>query len=415
MFVKRVALERIRPNPYQPRESVDQEGIFTLAQDIKANGLQQMPAGRAVDAEGKLCTYEDACLVQLAFGHRRWKAYQLLSIDDDQYADLPVQIVTYDDERMALAAWSENESRKNLNPVERARAVLKMIEAFGWTQDQAADKVRVARSTVSNMLRMLRLPEDVLGPLAEGVISERQAMAMMPFYELSSRQRTELLDGNWEFGDFLALARQGMIDSDTIRKKIGDAIEAAWPKPVTPSLLDLTPNPFPSPPENGGRWKGQEEEPTPGSIMDGGEEEAHGWIGVDGSDETGVVSITNESSQIPAPPFSSSSTLPDSGSVEDAPKPREQAGGKEPTPSPSLKGGEQAAVLKTWAESTIMLTVTLMPEEAEHRDNRLAVIGGRVNDGAPMMEQRRLYGMDLGSDLTVLLAQLMDKHEEERK
>ncbi len=121
---------------------------------------------------------------------------------------------------MAIAAFSENDKRKNLNPVERARAIEKMIADFGWTQQEVAERLQIDRSSISNSLRMLRMPAQVLIAVAADVIPVRSAMALLPYYELTPLELNALEEHFPESADSVSLFRSGMINSDAIRKTI---------------------------------------------------------------------------------------------------------------------------------------------------------------------------------------------------
>lgn len=178
-MITHISLEDIQPNPWQTRQGEpDEEYIKNLAYDIATNGLLQTPLGRKVGER-----------VQLAFGHNRLAAYKLLASDDSQqdekegYDVMPVDLRELTDAEMAQAAWSENEKRRDVSAIEKALAVQKRIEDFGWSQADAANNLGVDRSTVSNLLRLLKLPDDLRANIGRGEISERQAMALLPLFE----------------------------------------------------------------------------------------------------------------------------------------------------------------------------------------------------------------------------------------
>lgn len=204
MTTIQIPIERIDDNPWQTRHSYDEAYIEQLAGDINRNGLMQPPAARLVDAAGAMIPvapfwlksdktfakllqeeHPDARL-QLAFGHNRLRAFKLTGAKA-----FPVSIKDLSDEQMAIQAWSENEQRKNLTPVEEALAIQKRMAHFGWTQAQVAEQLGLGRSTVANKLRMLKLPEGILEHVAGGELSERQAIALVPAY-------TEITDEDLE-------------------------------------------------------------------------------------------------------------------------------------------------------------------------------------------------------------------------
>ncbi len=194
-----VALDRILPNPWQTRQvrTGDDEHVASLAADIQTRGLLQPPLARLVDAAGvpvpvpvmpneTYCRIRDDDLrAQLAFGHNRVAAYRLLAQQDpEEWGRIPIRLASLDDQAMALAAWSENAARKDLSPLEAAQALQRLITDFGWTQEQIAEQTGLARSTVANKLRLLRLPEKLQKKLHNGDLSERQALSILPAFEL---------------------------------------------------------------------------------------------------------------------------------------------------------------------------------------------------------------------------------------
>jgi len=227
---QRVALlEIIDPNPWQTRKNYDKSSIEELARDILANTLLQVPVGRNMDNER----------VELAFGHRRFEAFKLLAaLGHDEFKEFPVIIKQLSDEQMALLAFSENEKRQDLNPVERAEGLRKMKDDFQWTQEQVAEKTQIDRSSVSNALRMLRMPEKVLDVIRDGILPVRSAMALLPFYDLTPLEMNVIERTYPDCFDFLALARSGELNSDTIRKQIDTFLAVLKPTPSEQLILE---------------------------------------------------------------------------------------------------------------------------------------------------------------------------------
>lgn len=203
-----IPLNKITDNPWQTRQGLEPAYIAELAADIQRNGLLQNPVGRvkfetavekaildAADIQkyAEVVPVDRAFTVQLAIGHNRVAAYRLLADGDPAYAAIPIRLVAYTDEEMARAAWSENAQRKDLSPVEEARAIERVIADFGWTQRQAAEKFGLNESTISNKLKILRtLPDEVLTKLHHRAISERQAAAIAEFYDLPAPAQQEI-------------------------------------------------------------------------------------------------------------------------------------------------------------------------------------------------------------------------------
>ena len=235
-----VALDRIHPNPWQTRQATDEEHIRALAADIAARGLLQAPVGRLVDGDGRPVSLDlpadgdvtpaleaAGAYVQLAFGHNRLAAFGLLAQQDSTFAVMPVEIRELSDQEMALVAWSENAARKDLNPLEEAEAIQRMMESFGWTQAKVAERLGLTRSTVANKLRLLRLPDQAREQVCRGNLTERQALALLPALELPEPAR-ERLAGTWygqQVHEILE-APQGY-SSDRIRGAVDNALHYA--------------------------------------------------------------------------------------------------------------------------------------------------------------------------------------------
>ena len=157
-----VDLDLIDDNPWQPRREIEPEPLRELAEDIRVNGLLQTPLARpAVDGR-----YE------LAFGHRRVAAVRLLHQQgewDDGRIEIDVEDLT--DERMVVIALSENVQRRQLTDIEVVRAHQRAVTDTGMTIQSLADKLGLDRSTVSNNLRVLALPDFVLEHVESGECS----------------------------------------------------------------------------------------------------------------------------------------------------------------------------------------------------------------------------------------------------
>lgn len=194
-----IPLDKIMPNPWQTRQGEpDKDYVRELADDIHQNGLLQTPIGRLVaDTSGPGVTNveemtkarSDALLgsgyyVQLAFGHNRLAAYRHNFLERGAgWGRMPVEIRQLTDEQMAMMAWSENEKRRDVTPIERALAIQQRIQDFGWSNRQAGEALGLDHSTISNILRLLKLPDNLQDALQAGDISERQALALLPLFE----------------------------------------------------------------------------------------------------------------------------------------------------------------------------------------------------------------------------------------
>jgi len=192
-----VPLERITDNPYQLRTTYDPAATQELASSISTNGLLQPPLGRIVlkgqvlDPEQYggvlpcLNTEPDA-IIQLVFGHRRKRAYEHLNVQypDNGWKALPIQVCQFTAEEMGINAHVENEKREDLDPIEEAMGIRKLRAEFHWTQAQAAKKLGLSRPSLANKLRLLKLPQSIQDKVHSNALSERQALAVLPFFTL---------------------------------------------------------------------------------------------------------------------------------------------------------------------------------------------------------------------------------------
>jgi ParB/RepB/Spo0J family partition protein len=221
-----IPLDRIQPNPWQTRQGdPDPAYIKELALDIAANGLLQIPIGQ-VDPATLMFDLDEDDHIKLAFGHNRLAAYKWLRDTQDysniagDFSAMPVDLRQLTDEQMALMAWSENEKRRDVTPIERALAIQRRIDDFKWTQAQAAEALGISRPTVSNALRLLKLPENITTALADGRISERVAMALAGFYDLPEPIRRAASNSWYTPADLVREALEGKLTSDAVREKI---------------------------------------------------------------------------------------------------------------------------------------------------------------------------------------------------
>ena len=159
-----IPLDEITPNPSQPRRNFDEESLAGLAQSIAHVGILQPVVVRPGDTEGYV----------LVAGERRWRAARQAGL-----SEIPA-IVRADDEATSLTeALIENVQREDLNPLEEAAGYRQLLEDFGMTHEQVADRVGKSRSSVSNTLRLLGLPPEIQGMLARGELTAGHARALL--------------------------------------------------------------------------------------------------------------------------------------------------------------------------------------------------------------------------------------------
>ncbi|MFZ1908504.1 MAG: ParB/RepB/Spo0J family partition protein [Burkholderiales bacterium] len=155
---------RIRPGKYQPRTRMDQEALAELAASIKSQGLMQPLLVRRVERD----RYE------LIAGERRWRAAQMAGLEE-----VPALVREVPDEAALAMSLIENIQRENLNPMEEAAGLQRLIDEFKMTHEQAADAVGRSRSATTNLLRLLKLPKPVQAMVLEGVLEMGHARALL--------------------------------------------------------------------------------------------------------------------------------------------------------------------------------------------------------------------------------------------
>ncbi len=160
-----IDVSRITSNPYQPRRHFAPEALEELAASIEQNGILQPLVVRRAAAAGQF---------ELVAGERRWRAAQRLAL-----AEVPAIVREYSDREMLELALIENLQREELNAVEEARAYRRLIDEFGLTQEQVAERVGKSRVAVTNSLRLLRLSDRLLGWLDDGSLSAGHARALL--------------------------------------------------------------------------------------------------------------------------------------------------------------------------------------------------------------------------------------------
>jgi ParB family chromosome partitioning protein len=163
-----VDVEKIVPNPYQPRQNFEQEALKELAKSIKEHGILQPLILVRVDDDQ----------YQVLAGERRLKASKLIGLKK-----VPAIVRTASEQQKLELALVENVQRKNLNPLEEACSFQKLINEFNLTQDSVATKVGKDRSWVSNHLRLFKLPVEVQNALAEEKITMGHAKAILALRE----------------------------------------------------------------------------------------------------------------------------------------------------------------------------------------------------------------------------------------
>jgi ParB family transcriptional regulator, chromosome partitioning protein len=166
-----VDIDLIDPSPYQPRTRFREEALEELSRSIQSSGIVQPLVVRKMGNR-----------FQLIAGERRWRAAQRAALNR-----VPV-VVREVSEAMALEmTLVENLQREDLNPIEQARALQKLIDEFGLTQEQVAERTGKDRTTIANAVRLLRLDEPILDLLEEGRLTPGHGRALLAVMEVPTR------------------------------------------------------------------------------------------------------------------------------------------------------------------------------------------------------------------------------------
>jgi ParB family chromosome partitioning protein len=148
--LRNLPVGQLQPGRFQPRTGMDQAKLAELAESIRAQGVIQPIVVREIEGAGKGVRYE------IIAGERRWRASQLAGL-----AQIPAVVRVVDDHAVIAMALIENIQREDLNPLEEALALQRLIDEFDLTHAQAADAVGRSRAAVSNLLRLLELPTEI--------------------------------------------------------------------------------------------------------------------------------------------------------------------------------------------------------------------------------------------------------------
>ena len=175
-----VPIEKVFPNPDQPRRSFTEDQLQDLAASIKAKGIIQPLIVRARSDD----EYE------IVAGERRWRAAQIA-----QLHEIPVLIRKFTDTEVLEIAIIENIQRADLNPVEEATGYRQLMDKFGHTQEKLAEEMGKSRSHIANLMRLLQLPDDVQAMLVDGKLSAGHARALITSDDPSALARQVVAQG----------------------------------------------------------------------------------------------------------------------------------------------------------------------------------------------------------------------------
>ncbi len=202
--LRRLPVDLIAPNPRQPRQTFDQDALIGLSESVRERGVIQPVLVRPCPGG----TYE------LIAGERRWRAAQLAGLEL-----VPAVVAPYEDRESLELALIENMAREDLNPIEEARACSLLVDELGLTREAVGKRVGRSRVAVSNLMRLLDLPDEVLDLLVEGRLTEGHGRALLMAPDHADRRR---------------LARAAADEGWTVRETEARAREAAHPPEVAP-------------------------------------------------------------------------------------------------------------------------------------------------------------------------------------
>jgi ParB family chromosome partitioning protein len=193
--LREIPVELVTPNPRQPRQRFDETAMVALAESLRERGVLQPILVRPIPGG----TYE------LIAGERRWRAAQLAGFDT-----VPAVVREQDDAESLELALIENMAREDLNPVEEARACALLVDELGLTREDVGRRVGRSRVAVSNLMRLLDLPDEVLDLLAEGSLSEGHGRALLMAHDHAERRRLarEAAAQGWTVRETEARARR---------------------------------------------------------------------------------------------------------------------------------------------------------------------------------------------------------------
>ena len=187
-------ISQVEPGLNQPRKHFDEEALADLAESIRQHGMLQPLTVRRL-ASG---------YYQIIAGERRWRAARQAGLEE-----VPAIIIEADDRKVMELGLIENLQREDLNPAEEARGYQTLMEEYGLTQEQVAERMGKSRPAVTNTLRLLALPEDLLTMVEEGTLSAGHARALVPLSPaLQERAAEAVVSGGLSVRQTEALAKR---------------------------------------------------------------------------------------------------------------------------------------------------------------------------------------------------------------
>ena len=195
--LRQLPVDALAPGKYQPRRNMDDAKLAELAESIKAQGVIQPIVVREIGSAGRR-TYE------IIAGERRWRATKLAGL-----AEIPVVVREVDDRTVIAMALIENIQREDLNPLEEAQALQRLIDEFDLTHAQAAEAVGRSRAAVSNLLRLLELPTAIRALVEARRLEMGHARALLTLSpDLASKLAHDAAEHGWSVREVEHRAQQ---------------------------------------------------------------------------------------------------------------------------------------------------------------------------------------------------------------
>ncbi len=213
--LRELDIDLLKPNRFQPRQLFAEPKLDELAQSIRTHGFVQ-----------PIVVCPDGAHYQIVAGERRWRAAQRLGL-----TRVPVVVKTVADEKLLELSLIENIQRENLNPIEEAKGYQKLAQEFGLTQEEVAHRTGKNRSTITNFVRLLKLPKDIQQMVLEEKLSMGHARALLAL-ELVDAQRTLALKAaaqEWSVRQLekIVAAAAAVSDNDKKPRKVDPNVRAA--------------------------------------------------------------------------------------------------------------------------------------------------------------------------------------------
>jgi ParB family chromosome partitioning protein len=209
--LRRLPVDLIAPNPRQPRQTFGEEALVALSESVRERGVLQPVLVRPCPGG----TYE------LIAGERRWRAAQLAGLEV-----VPAVVAPHEDIESLELALIENMAREDLNPIEEARACSLLVDELGLTREEVGRRVGRSRVAVSNLMRLLDLPEEILELLVEGRLTEGHGRALLTAPDHADRRRLgrAAADEGWTVRETEARARDAARPPDVSTRTTSRAV-----------------------------------------------------------------------------------------------------------------------------------------------------------------------------------------------